>query len=61
MRYSDLAINLAGQKYALVFTAPGLRPVVCTPFDVAKGAASQLVVNRHPGDSRVMHLLSVQP
>ncbi|KAJ1476703.1 hypothetical protein T484DRAFT_1823911, partial [Baffinella frigidus] len=40
--FSNLALNLAGQKYSLVFSAAGLRPVVSTAFDVAKGAASQL-------------------
>ena len=60
-RFTDVAIDVAGRKYTLIFSAQGLHPSVSDPFDVAKGAAARLVVTRQPSGGVVLRTLAVQP
>ncbi len=49
--FSDLAIDLVGAGYALVATAPGLKPDTCAPFNVAAGAAATLSFSTQPAQA----------
>lgn len=46
--YTDLAIDLVGSGYQLLFSAPGLRSVMSEPLNVSSGPPARLAVMQQP-------------
>lgn len=59
--FTGLAIDLAGTGYTLTFTSGALTPAVSNTFNVAVGAATQLVITTQPGNGTGGSALSPQP
>src|SRR5262249_44954480 len=46
--FSGLTIDLAGEGYSLMASAPGIKSVTSSAFDVVPAAPTQLVINAQP-------------